>query len=267
LTSVAAAAAAVVLFAAPVIGTRSQLVAGLVGCLLVQLVFVGSWVFGTRRPGPLVVAAVGIGSGVVADLYAAYGPAVSLASFGYVLAGGLIAGAAGQLARGRRRERVTESLCATMVAVVGAVAVPAVTVLDRHGHGAAVVTALLVACGVAVLLARLTDVLWSLPRASSQVPRGIPGILVGGVLGATVAGFVAGMLGDLSGWRTALAALVVGLAAVFSDIGVSFGTAGALAAGEPRPGWPARFLLGPATAVTVVAPACYVLGVLVLLPT
>lgn len=266
LSSLVAGIAAAVLFAAPVVGTRDRLVLGLAGCLLVQVVFVLSWVVGTRRPGPWPVLVVGLACGAVADLLTAFGPAVSLAALGYVVAGGLAAGVLGQLARGKRRDRVTESLCATMVAVVGAVSVPTVLVLARHGNGVAVVTALLAACGGAVLLARLTDVVWLRPRTSSQVSRGIPGLLMGGVVGAAVLGYLVGSMGGLPGLRSALAGLVVGLAAVFADIGVSFGTASGPASEEAPPRWPGRLLLGPATAVTVAAPACYVLGVLVLLP-
>ncbi len=264
--TLAAAAVAVVLFAAPAVGVRYGVPVGLAGCLLVQVIFVLSWAFGTRRPGAVVVTAVALACGLVADAYAGFGAAVSLAPLGYVLAAGLLGGAVGQLARGVRRTHATDSLAATMVATVGAVSVPALVVLARLGHGPAVVGTVLAAGGAAVLLARLTDLVRVAPRASWQVARGVPGILLGGAVGSTLVGALVGQLTGLPVALSGVSGLVVGLAAVFADVGVSFGTAGLVTEGEQPAGWPARFLLGPAMAVTVAAPAGYVLGVLVLLP-
>jgi hypothetical protein len=90
-----------------------------------------------------------------------------------------------------------------------------------------------------------------------------------------VVGYLAGVGADLDGLWAAGAGLVVGVAAVLTDLGVSFGTAGlpnrtnqnqpdGPDAAEPA-GWPSRYLLGPLTALAVVAPVAYVLGVLILL--
>ncbi len=266
LGTLAAAAVAVVLFGATGAGLHFGVPVGLAGCLLTQMVFVLSWAFGTRRPGGWTVAAVGLGCGLAADAYASFGAAVSLAPLGYVLAAGLLCGAVGQLARGARRSHATESLAATMVATVGAVSVPTLVVLARLGHGPAVAGTVLAAGGAAVLLARLTDLVRVAPRASWQVARGVTGILLGGVVGSVLVGSMVGQLTGLPVALSGVAGLVVGLAAVFADIGVSFGTAGLVTEAERPAGWPARILLGPAMAVTVVAPAGYVLGVLLLLP-
>jgi hypothetical protein len=87
----------------------------------------------------------------------------------------------------------------------------------------------------------------------------------GGVVAGTVAGYLAGGHYGLATERAALAGLVIGLAAVLTDVGVSWGTAGRELAAETPAGWPAKLLLGPAAAVAVAALTGYVLGVLVLL--
>jgi hypothetical protein len=222
-----------------------------------------------------VAAVVGVGAGLAADLLALFGAEISLGAFGYALAGGFMAAVAGQLLLGARRERVTEGLGTAMVGVVGAVAVPALLVLSRHAEGADALRVCLPAAGVGLLVARLSDAVLPAPRVTAQVPRGVLGVVLGGVLAGTAVGYAMGVTGNLDGPRAALAGLVVGLAAVLTELGVSFGTAALPTRtnqnrAEPEPvepaGWPARYLLGPLAALTVVAPVAYVLGVLILLP-
>jgi len=260
------AGVAVVLFGAVIAAGWLDRPAGLGACAVLQVVLVLAWVFGTRRPGPAVVGVVALGAGFVADGLAGYGAAVSLGQLGYVLAGGLLAAAAGQLARGAGRARVTDSLASAMFAVTGTVAVPAVVVLSRLAEGRSAVLPLLGAAGAGVVLARLVDVVWHKPRASAPVARGIVGVVVGGVVAATAVGFVLGQRAGLSGPHAAVAGLVMGLAAVLADVGISFGGSGRELSGEPPHRWPARFVLGPAVAAAFAAPVAYVLGWLVLLP-
>ncbi|GID15152.1 hypothetical protein [Actinocatenispora rupis] len=266
LGAVVNALAAVVLFGVPLVAARLDRPILVAACVLVQVAFVVSLVVGTRRPGPAVVAVVGLGAGLVADWYAGFGAAVSLAPFGYVVAGGLLAAAVGQLARGGGRSRVTDSLASTMYAVIGAVAVPSAVMLTRHEHGVAALTTLLGAAGAGVVVARLIDTVWHSPRASAPVARGVLGVVVGGVVASTATGYAVGVATGLPAVGSAVAGLVMGLAAVLSDIGVSFGSSGRELSGEPRHGAPARFLLGPAFAFAAAAPVAYVLGWLVLLP-
>jgi hypothetical protein len=218
---------------------------------------------------------VGVGAGLAADLLALFGAEISLGAFGYAIAGGFMAAVAGQLLRGARREQVTDGLGTAMVGVIGAVAVPALLVLSRHADGAAALRTCLLAAGVALVVARLADAVLPAPRVTAQVPRGVLGVVLGGVLAGTAVGYLVGAGAGLDGPRAAGTGLVVGLAAVLTDLGVSFGTAGlpsrtnqnqpdAPEAAEPA-GWPSRYLLGPLTALAVVAPVAYVLGVLILL--
>jgi hypothetical protein len=266
LLSLATAAVAAALFGVVGLSVGRGQLALLGATVLVQVVLVLAWTIGGRRPGPWVVAAVGLGCAAAADAYGAYGPAVSIGPFGYVMAGGMIAAAFGQLLRGRHRRSATESLGATLVAALGAVAVPALLVLDRHAHGTAGVMVTVTAAGAGVTAARLADVIVPKPRASLRVPRGFLGMAFGGIVAGTVAGYLAGGHYGLASGRAALAGLVIGLASVLTDVGVSWGTAGRDLAGEPTAGWSAKVLLGPAAAAAVAALAGYVLGVLVLLP-
>lgn len=272
-----AAVAGVALLATAVLaggalGGRPALAAA---CLLVQVAFVLTWAFGAPRSGAVVSAVVGIGAAVAADLLALFDPEISLGAFGYAVAGGFMAAVGGQLFRGAGRQQVTDGLGTAMVGVIGAVALPALLVLSRHADGVAALRTCLPAAGAALLVARLADVALPAPRVTPQVPRGLVGVVLGGVLVGPVAGYLAGVNSDLDGLWAAGAGLVVGVAAVLTDLGVSFGTAGlpsrtnqnqAEAPGplEP-PGWASRYLLGPLTALAVIAPIAYVLGVLILL--
>lgn len=266
LVSLGTAAVAVVLFGALAAGASAGLTALLGACVLAQLVFVAAWAYGTRRPGPWVVAIVGFACGLVADWYGAYGAAVSVGPFGYVMAGGILAAATGQLARGLKRSNVTESMGATMLAALATVAVPTLLVLFRHGDGKAGLAVTVFAAAAGVTVARLADVAVPKPRASLRVPRGAIGMGLGGLVASSIAGYAASIGTDLSPGMAAVCGLVVGLAAVLTDVGVSFGTAGRELTGDIAERWPARFLLGPAAAVAVAGLTGYVLGVLVLLP-
>ncbi|HEY1488417.1 MAG TPA: hypothetical protein VGF84_20070, partial [Micromonosporaceae bacterium] len=85
----------------------------------VQVLFVLSWTIATRPPGPRVVAAIGLGTAAVADIAVAWPVHATIAPLGYVTAGAFAAGAVGQLSRRSNRDRVLESLSATLVMVVG----------------------------------------------------------------------------------------------------------------------------------------------------
>jgi hypothetical protein len=244
-------------------------------CLVVQVAFVLTWGFGAPRAGAVVSAVVGAGAGLAADLLALFDPEISLGAFGYAVAGGFMAAVGGQLFRGARREQVTDGLGTAMVGVIGAVAVPALLVLSRHADGVAALRTCLPAAGVALVVARLSDAVLPVPRVTAQVPRGLLGVVLGGMLAGPAVGYLAGVGADLDGLWAAGAGLVVGVAAVLTDLGVSFGTAGLPGRTNqnqpagPEPvepaGWPSRYLLGPLTALAVVAPVAYVLGVLILL--
>src|SRR5262249_51617076 len=101
----------------------------------VQILFVLAWTLASRPPAPRVVAGVGLGAAVAADLAAVWIDPASLAPLAYVTAGAFVAGVVGQLTRPAGRVRVTESLGSTLAVVIGVVALGALVVLSRHPRG------------------------------------------------------------------------------------------------------------------------------------
>ena len=92
-------------------------------------------------------------------------------------AGGFLAGVLGQLVRRVDRVRVTDSLGATLLIVVGVVAFGTLIVLSRIPAGTQAITICLTATGVALTVARLTDAVLPWPRLAPQVPRGAAGVV------------------------------------------------------------------------------------------
>jgi hypothetical protein len=66
--------------------------------------------------------------------------------------------------------------------VVGVVAFASLITLSRHPRGAQAIVACLAAAGVAVIVARLIDVVAPFPRLAPQVPRGGAGVVVGAMV-------------------------------------------------------------------------------------
>ena len=232
----------------------------------VQLLFVLSWTVAMRPPGPLVVAVVGLGAGIGADLVAVWPKNASLAPLGYVTVGALVLGVVGQLLRGAGRDRVTESLGATLAVVIGVVAFASLVVLNRHPLGTQSIVACLAAATVALVVARLADTVFSSPRASAQVPRGSIGVILGAMAGTVTAGVLGAVLVGLHPKEAALAGLVTAMAAIMADLAVSYAEAGRELAGEPSSLWIARHMQGPLGGFALAAPAAYVLSVMLLVP-
>ncbi len=260
------AALAGLLSAALILGAQLERPAYAVVTFGVQALFVLAWTLSSRPPGPYVVAAVGIAAAAAADAAAVLAPEASLAPFALVVAGGLVAGVAGQLVRGAGRSRVTESFGSTLVVVIAVVALGSLVVLTRLAGGTQAIDACVAAAGVGLVVARLGDVFFPYPRVTPQVARGAIGVIVGGMVGTAVAGGAGALLVGLSPAATAGAGLVAGLGAVLADLGVGFADAGRRMAGEPPAGQLFGHLLAPLVGLAVAAPATYVLSVLVLVP-
>src|SRR6266511_960250 len=76
--------------------------------------------------------------------------------------------------------------------VLGVVAFATLVVLTRHPGGTQAIVACLVAAGVSLVVARLTDIVLPFPRLAPQVPRGVAGVVLGAMMGtgaAAVAGY------------------------------------------------------------------------------
>jgi len=230
----------------------------------VQVLFILSWTATLRPAGPRVVAAVALIAAVAADLAAVLPTHASLAPVGLVTAGAFGVAVVGQLMRGGDRSKVTESLGGTLILVVGVVCFSMLVVLIRHSPGTPAVVACLVAAGVALVVARLTDIVLPSPRTSPQVPRGSIGVILGAMAGTVAAGYMGSVLAGLHPPRAALAGLVTALVAVLADLAVSYAEAGRALAGEPSPLWIARHMQGPLGGFALAAPVAYVLSVMVL---
>jgi hypothetical protein len=234
----------------------------------VQLFFVLSWTVAMRPPGAWVVVAVGLAAAAGADLAAALPKEASLAPLGYVTVAGFIFGVIGQLLRGAGREGVTESLGATLAVVVGVVAFASLLVLNRHPLGTQSIVACLSAAAVALVVARLVDVVLPTPRTSPEVPRGSIGVIVGAMAGTATAGVVGSVLVGLQSQpgKAAIAGLVTATAAIMADLAVSYAEAGRELGGETSSLWIARHMQGPLGGFALAAPAAYILSVMVLVP-
>ena len=230
----------------------------------VQVLFILSWTATLRPAGPRVVAGVALIAAVAADLAAVLPKHASLAPVGLVTAGAFGVAVVGQLLRGADRSRVTESLGGTLIVVVGVICFAMLVVLIRHSPGTPAVVTCLVAAGVALVVARLTDIVLPSPRTSPQVQRGTIGVILGAMAGTVAAGYLGSILVGLHPPRAAVAGLVTALVAVLADLAVSYAEAGRALAGEPSPLWIARHMQGPLGGFALAAPVAYVLSVMVL---
>jgi hypothetical protein len=232
----------------------------------VQILFVLSWAVATRPPGLRVVVGIGLAAAVLADLGAVWPEQPSLSPLGYVAAAAFAAGVIGQLARGERRFKVTESLGATLILVVGVVAFASLVVLGRHVLGTQAIVVGLTSAGVSLVVARFLDALLPARSTGAPVPRRSAGVVLGGMAGTAAAAVAGSYLVGVSAGNAALVGLVTAMAAVMADLAVSYVEAGRRLAGEASRWWIARHLQGPLAGFALAAPAVYVLSVMLLVP-
>jgi hypothetical protein len=260
--SIAIAGFSILLSFGLVIGSQATQVGFSVVVFGVQMLFVLAWTVASRPPAPMVVMIVG-GLTAAASCVAVNIPVEpSLTPLGYVIAGGFVAGVVGQLALRGGRAGVTESLGVTMVVVVGVSAYAAFIILARQPLGDQVLLAGVAATGVGLAVARASDVVASMPRISPQVPRGSIGVIAGAMAGTAAAAIAGRLVDGLSTFDGAIAGMVAVLVAVVVDLGTGYAEAGRRLEGEAPQMWLARHMQGPLGAFAFVAPATYVVGVL-----
>ncbi|MBY8873043.1 hypothetical protein K7640_14500 [Micromonospora sp. PLK6-60] len=230
----------------------------------VQLLYVLAWTMAMRPPALLVVALVSTAAAVAADAAAVRSDIAALAPLGYVAAGGFLLGVLGQLVRRVDRARVTESLGATLLIVVGVVSFATLIVLSRIPAGTQAITVCLTAAGVALTVARLTDAVAPWPRLAPQVPRGAAGVVAGAMIGTLVSAVLGSYLVGFTPTSGALIGVVTAATAVLADLAVGYAEAGRLMAGEPPTMWVARHLQGPLGGFALAAPAAYAMCTLFL---
>ncbi|GGK29655.1 hypothetical protein GCM10010124_22960 [Pilimelia terevasa] len=233
----------------------------------VQLLFILASTMAMRPPAMPAVAGVSVLVALGADLAAVLPDEASLAKLGLVAAAGFGLSVLAQLLRPSDRERVTESLGATLMIVIGVVAFATLVVLTRKPGGTQTLTLCLTAAGVALVVARLVDPVSASPRLAPQVPRGALGVVLGAMLG-TAAGAVLGssLVAPFTPTNGAVLGLLCACAAVLTDLGANYAEAGRLMAGDPPTFWIARHMQGPIAGLALAAPVAYVGNVLFLVP-
>jgi hypothetical protein len=191
---------------------------------------------------------------------------VTVAPLGVVAVAGFAAGVIGQLVRREGRIRVTESLGATLVIVVGVIAYATLIMLTRLPIGTQAIFVCLAAAGVALVVARLVDTVAPLPRLAPQVPRGSAGVVLGAMLGTAAAAYLGSYLRGFEPGSAAMVGLVAAVAAVLADLSVGYAEAGRRIAGEPPTMWVARHLQGPLAGYALAAPLAYLMSVIFFVP-
>jgi len=249
------------IFGAQTAGPGSARVPFAVVVFGVQLLFVLAWTMALRPPALWVVALVSVAVAGAADVAAILPKVAGLAPLGYVLAGGFVAGVIGQLVGGANRRRVTESLGATLVIVVGVVSFATLIVLSRVPLGTQAIFVCLAASAVALAVARLTDAVLPWPRLAPQVPRGATGVVIGAMCGTLASAIIGIYLLRFSPTSGAVVGLVSASIAVLADLAAGYSEASRQMAGEPPTMWIARHLQGPLGGFALAAPLAYAVTV------
>lgn len=227
----------------------------------VQLLYILAWTMAMRPPAVFLVAGVCVGVAAGADVAAVMPQVAALGPVGFVAVAGFVVGVLGQLVRRTDRARVTESLGATLLIVIGVVAFASLIVLSRLPIGTQAIFVCLGGTGVALVVARLTDAVLPWPRLAPQVPRGAAGVVVGAMLGTLASGVIGSYVVGFTSTSGAVVGLVAAVAAVLADLGVGYSEAGRLMAGEPPTMWIARHMQGPLGGFALAAPVAYAMTV------
>jgi hypothetical protein len=245
-----------------VIGSQATQTGFTIVILGAQVLFVLAWTVASRPPSPRVVLIVG-GLTALASTFAVNLPVeASLTPLGYVIVGGFAASVVGQLALRGGRAGVTESLGVTSTVVVGVCALSSLGVLARQPLGDQVLQAGLAAVAVGLAVARICDVVWSMPRIAPQVPRGSTGVIAGAMLGTAAAAAAGWQVEGLTTLQAAVAGMVAVLVAIVVDLGTGYAEADRHLEGQVPFLWLARHMQGPLGAFAFAAPACYIVGVI-----
>lgn len=224
-----------------------------------QMLYVFATTMALRPPGVKVVVAAGLLSALAADYLANSPNEATIGPLGLAAAGGLVLGVLGQIVLREGRVRVTETLGATTMIVVGVVSFAALLVLVRIPLGTQAITVCLASCGVALSVARFTDVVSPLPRLAPQVPRGAVGIVLGTMIGTAVAGYVGSYMVGFTPTSAAMVGAAAAAAAVLADLTIGFAEAGRELAGDPPTMWLARHMQGPLAGFALAAPVAYLI--------
>jgi len=230
----------------------------------VQVLFLLAWTMAMRPPGMKVVAAAGLLTAIAADFAAVYPDVAGLGPLALAAVVGFVAAFIGQMITGEARLRVTESLGATLLVVIGVVSFATLIVLTRIPKGTQAIVVCLTATGVALLVARLLDTVAPVPRIAAQVPRGSLGVVVGAMAGTVAATIWGSYLVGFGPKEAAFIGLAAAGAGVLADLAVGFAEAGRELAGDAPTMWLARHMQGPLGGFALAAPVAYAISAIFL---
>jgi hypothetical protein len=226
----------------------------------VQVLFVLVWGMALRPPSFKVVAAVGLLTAIAADFAAVYPTQAGMGPLALAAVVGFVAGFIGQMITGNARMRVTESMGATLLVVIGVVSFATLIVLTRMPQGTQAIVICLSAAGLSLFIARLLDTIAPVPRIAAQVPRGSLGVVVGAMAGTAAATVWGSYLVGFSPKEAAFIGLAAAGAAVLADLAVGFAEAGRELAGDAPTMWLARHMQGPLGGFALAAPVAYAIA-------
>ncbi|MDG4822545.1 hypothetical protein O7635_11855 [Asanoa sp. WMMD1127] len=229
-----------------------------------QVLYVLAWLMATRPPQALLVGGVCLVVAGWSDLQAVRAAEPGLGMLGLIAVTGVAAVVLGQSIRAGDRRRITESLLATLLLVVGVVAIASLSMLSREPLGTQVILVCVASSAVALMVARLVDAVYPKPRLAPQIPRGASGVIFGAMAGTLLSAVLGSYLYSFSPTSAAVAGLVAAVLAVLADLAADYAEAGRQMAGDPPTLWVARHMQGPLGGFALAAPAAYVMTVLFL---
>jgi CDP-diglyceride synthetase len=242
-------------------GARVPFALVLVG---VQLLYVLAWLMATRPPVPWVMGGICLVVAGWSDLHAVRAVEPGLGTLALIALSGVAVAVGAQAVRADDRRRISESLRATLLLVVGVVAIASLIMLSREPLGTQVIFLSVTASAVALAVARIADAVYAKPRLAPQVPRGASGVIFGAMVGTLLSAVLGSYLYSFSPSSAAIVGLVTATAAVLADLAADYAEAGRQMAGDPPTLWVARHMQGPLGGFALAAPAAYVMTVLFL---
>ena len=230
----------------------------------VQALYVLAWLMSTRPPALLLVGGVCLVVAGWSDVHAVRSAEPGLGTLGLIALAGVAVAVIGQAVRPDDRRRISESLRATLVLILGVGAFASLIVLSRIPLGTQVIFLCVTSSAVALVVARLVDAVYPKPRLAPQVPRGASGVIFGAMVGTLLSAVIGSYLFTFSPSSAAVVGLVTATFAVLADLAADYSEAGRQMAGDRPTLWVARHMQGPLGGIALAAPAAYVMTVLFL---
>jgi hypothetical protein len=218
----------------------------------------------TRPPALLLVGGVCLVVAGWSDVHAVRSAEPGLGTLALIALAGVAVAVIGQAVRPDDRRRISESLRATLVLILGVGAFASLIVLSRIPLGTQVIFLSVTASAVALVVARLVDAVYPKPRLAPQVPRGASGVIFGAMVGTLLSAVIGSYLFTFSPSSAAVVGLVTATFAVLADLAADYAEAGRQMAGDRPTLWVARHMQGPLGGIALAAPAAYVMTVLFL---